>query len=81
MRTSITLDEDVYSFVSAYAHAKGMTLGAAIGELVRRAEQAPEPEPPSGRIKLNEHGYYVIAGTGDPLTTEMVKELSEDEVV
>ena len=80
MRTSVTLDEDVYCFVSAYAQAKGMTLGAAIGELVRRAEQAPEAEGLSGRIKLNEHGYYVIAG-GDPLTPEMVKELSEDEIV
>jgi len=79
MRTSVTLDEDVYSFVSAYAHAKGMTLGAAIGELVRRIEQASDPEPPSGRIKLNEHGYYVIAATGKALTPEMVKELSEDE--
>ena len=79
MRTSITLDEDIYTFVSAYADAKGITLGAAIGELVRRAEQAPEPELPSGRIKLNEHGYYVVVG-GDPLTPEMVKELSEDEL-
>ncbi len=78
MRTTVTLDPDVYSFTSAYAGAKGLTLSAAISELVRRAQQAPEPS--SGKLKLNEFGYYVITG-GDQLTPEMVKELSEDELV
>ncbi len=39
IRTTINLDADVYSFASAYARAKGITLGSAIGELIRRAEQ------------------------------------------
>jgi len=78
MRTTVTLDPDVYSFTSAYAGAKGLTLSAAISELLRRAQQVPEPS--SGKLKLNEFGYYVITG-GDKLTPEMVKELSEDELV
>lgn len=81
MRTSINLDADVYSFASAYADAKGITLSTAISELVRRAEQAPELGTESSRIKMNEYGYLVIAGTGDVITSEMVKELSEDELV
>lgn len=78
VRTTITLDQDLYIFASAYAGGKGITFSAAISELVRRAQQAPEPM--SGKLKMNEFGYYVITG-GDRLTPEMVKELSEDEIV
>lgn len=81
MRTSINLDADVYSFATAYADAKGISLSAAISELVRRAEQAPEPGRDSPRLKTSPHGYLVIAGTGDRLTPEMVKDASEDEPV
>jgi macrodomain Ter protein organizer (MatP/YcbG family) len=81
MRTSITLDGEVYSFVSAYAEAKGISLSAAISELVRRAEKDSEPASDSSRLKTSPHGYLVIAGTGDVLTSEMVKQASEDELV
>ena len=82
MRLTVNLDPDVYDFTSAYAGAKGITLSAAIGELIRRAEQAPpEPASDSPRLKRNEHGYLVIAATGHVLTPEMVKEFSEDELV
>lgn len=79
MRTSINLDADVYSFASAYAEAKGITLGSAISELVRRAEQVPEKATDSPRLQMNRHGYFEVIG-GDALTSEMVKELSEDEI-
>jgi macrodomain Ter protein organizer (MatP/YcbG family) len=81
MRTSINLDPEVHEFTSAYANAKGITLSAAINELIRRAEKAPEPQNAPGRLKRNEHGYLVIAGTGNVVTPEMVKELSEDKLV
>lgn len=79
MRLTLNLDSDVYNFTSAYAGAKGITLSAAISELVRRAEQAPESGSDSPRLKKSEHGYLVIARTGDVLTSDMVKEASEDE--
>jgi hypothetical protein len=78
---TVNLDPDVYSFTSAYAGAKGITLSAAISELIRRAEQAPAPGSDSPRLKTSRHGYLVIAGTGDALTPEMVKEASDDELV
>ncbi|WP_211256092.1 hypothetical protein [Edaphobacter aggregans] len=82
MRSNINLDRDAYDFASAYARAKGIPLGAAISELLRRAEQMPEPPASeSSRLKTNEHGYLVIAGTGKTITYEMVKAASEDEVV
>jgi hypothetical protein len=81
MRTTVNLDADVYSFTSAYAGAKGITLSAALGELFRLAEQAPEPGSESSRLMRNEHGYLEIAETGKALTPEMVKAASEDELV
>jgi hypothetical protein len=81
LRLTVNLDPDAYRFTSAYAGAKGITLSAAINELVRRAEQTPEPAGDSPRLKLGPHGYLVIAGTGDTLTPEMVKEASEDKLV
>lgn len=78
MRTSITLDEDIYQLASTYADAKGITLGAAIGELVRKSENVPEPGNNSPRLKMNEYGYLEIVGDG-VLTSEKVKELSEDK--
>ena len=77
---TVNLDPDVYSFTSAYAGAKGITLSAALSELVRLAEQVPEPGSESPRLKKSPHGYLVIGGTGDVLTPEMVKEVSEDEL-
>jgi hypothetical protein len=79
MRTSITLDEDIYQLASAYAAAKGITLGAAVGELVRKGENLPDPPKNSSRLKMNKYGYIEIVG-GDVLTPEKVKELSEDEI-
>lgn len=81
MRLTVNLDPDVYTFAQAYAGGRGISLSAAISELVRRAERAPETEAPSGRLKRSEHGYLVIAGNGDGITPEMVKEASEDELV
>jgi len=81
MRLTVNLDADVYSFTSAYAGAKGISLSAAISELVRRAEQVPGSGSDSPRLRRNEHGYLEIAATGDVLTPEMVKAASEDELI
>ena len=80
MRMTVNLDPDVYRFTSAYAGAKGITLSAALSELVRRAELAPDSAGDSLRLKRNEHGYLEIAETDDVLTPEMVRAASEDEL-
>ena len=81
VRLTVNLDADAYTFTSAYAGAKGITLSAALNELLHRAEQIPEPAYISPRLKINEHGYLVIAETGHTLTPEMVKEASEDDLI
>ena len=77
-RANIHLDQDAYDFASAYAHAKGIPLGAAVSELIRRAEHSPEPA--SSRLKRGAHGLLVKAKTGRVITPEMVKESSEDDI-
>ncbi|MFP5229736.1 MAG: hypothetical protein ACLGXA_19150 [Acidobacteriota bacterium] len=76
MRTNLNLDDDVHQVVSVYASARGISLGAAIGELVRKADAIP-PRPPD--IAHSPNGLPCFPPTGKVLTPEMVKE-AESEV-
>ncbi len=78
MRANINLDTDVYSFASSYASAKGIPLGAAISELLRRAEHAPER--PTATLTTTSRGLLVKAKAGRNVTPGMVNELSEDDL-
>lgn len=80
-RTNLHIENDALEFASSYASAKGITLGVAISELIRRAEQTPEPPiSTSAKLKTDEYGYLVVKAQGEPLTPEMVKEALEDEL-
>lgn len=82
-RTNLHIDNDALAFASAYASAKGISLGLAVSELIRQAEHAPQPEAKvrSPRLVKNRHGYWEIAATGDVVTPEMVREAAEDALV
>lgn len=80
MRTTINLDDDVYDLSSSYASARGITLGAAIGELVRRAESSSCKGAGSSRIRTAANGLRVVSPGGRPITPEMVKAAQEDEI-
>ena len=77
MRTSVTLDDDVHELASIYAEARGITLGAALGELIRRGQRAPEAV--SSEIEMGSHGLPVFRSRGHVITPEMVKRFQEDE--
>lgn len=80
-RANIHLDNDAYAFASAYAHAKGIPLGTAVSELIRRVEQSPQrPVSTSPRIKADEYGYLVVKADGPVITSDNVKEESEDDL-
>jgi hypothetical protein len=80
MRANVNLDNDAYDFASAYATAKGIPLGAAISELLLRAEQKTDAGSESRRLKRSSRGYLVRARTGKVVTSETVKRASEDDV-
>jgi hypothetical protein len=77
MRTSITLDDDVYEIASVYAAARAITLGGALGELVRKATG---PKASDDGFKIGKNGIPVFPRRGRVITSEMVKAAQEDEL-
>ncbi len=78
MRTTITLDDETHEFAAYYARVRGLTLSAAIDELIRKAQAPPAPKP---EILFGPNGLPLLPRTGRTITCEMVKELSEDNFV
>jgi hypothetical protein len=82
VRANIHLDADAYDFASAYAHGRGLPLGTAVSELLRRAEQQiGQPMGESSRMEMSPDGYLVLKANGQTITPEMVKLSSEDDPV
>lgn len=77
MRTTITLDDETHEFAAYYARARGLSLSAAINELIKKAETAPPP--PAPEIEYSEIGLPLLPRTGKVITCEMVKKLEEEE--
>jgi hypothetical protein len=78
MRTTVNLDDDVYELASVYASARGITLGSALGELVRTSNN-PLSRSTNSPIAVGANGLPVLPSRGRRLTPEMVKAASEDE--
>ncbi len=78
MRTTVTLDDETHQFAAYYARGRGITLGAAIDELIHKARAAPEPKPD---IRRSPNGFPMFPPTnnGEAITEEMVKRLEEEE--
>jgi hypothetical protein len=76
MRTNVTLDDDIHQFAQMYATAKGITLSAAISELVRRAQSAQPPTPETRRSALT--GLATFPRSGRMLTSKMVREAESE---
>ncbi len=76
MRTTITLNDETHTFASFYAHARGLTLSAAIEELLRKAQAPPKSIP---KIVFSPDGFPMFPPAGRTITSEMVKKLEEEE--
>ncbi len=79
MRTSITLDEDVYQLASLYAKGRGVTLSAAVSELARKGATTPPSGSLSPRLMRAPNGLLIARPTGRVITSEMVKEALEED--
>jgi len=77
MRTTITLAQETHEYVTYYANARGLTLSAAIDELIRKAQDpSPGTEP---IIVRGRNGFPMFPPSEGTLTSEMVKKLEEEE--
>ena len=77
MRTSVTLDADIYELASVYADAKGITLGTAIGELIRKGQAATPTKASS--VRTSSGGFPMFPRRNRTITSAMVKEAIEEE--
>jgi hypothetical protein len=84
LRTNVNLAEDVHQFASLYADARGLSLSAALTELVRKAREfeTAEPKPPvferssAGVPLFPQDGHKA----GHRITAEMVRKAEEDAI-
>jgi hypothetical protein len=80
-RANVNLDDDAYRAATAFAAARGIALGAAISELIRRAEETSQlPLSASPKLRRDQHGILVVKAAGPVITSEMVREESEDDL-
>jgi hypothetical protein len=73
MRTTLSLDDDVFNEVQAYAESRDVALGKAVSELVRRGLHAPLQT----RVV---NGFHVVdLPAGSPgVSKEDVKKLQDE---
>jgi hypothetical protein len=74
MRTTLSLDEDVFQMVKAYAENRSLAMGKAISELVRRGLSAPVKT----RV-VNGLVVFDVPEDGEAVTSERVKQLEAEE--
>lgn len=78
-RTTITLDADAYEVAAIYAEANDISLGQALGELVRKATAPAEKEPTPHVLKRDRNGLLLLPRRGKVVTPELVKQILEEE--
>jgi len=73
MRTTLSLDDDVFPLVRRYAEGRSLGLGKAVSELVRKGLKAPVQT----RVV---NGFHVVVLPPDSpvVTTEDVKRLQDE---
>lgn len=74
MRTTLSLDDDVFQLVRTYAENRSLAMGKAISELVRRGLSAPVKT----RV-VNGLVVFDVPQDSDPVTSELVKRLEAEE--
>ena len=74
MRTTLSLDDDVFQVVKNYAENRSLAIGKAVSELVRRGLSAPVKT----RV-VNGLVIFDVPEDSEAVTSKMVKQLEADE--
>ena len=77
MRTTLTLDEDVFAVVRQRAQREHIALGEAVSRYVRDALRA-NAHAPAVPVALRSK-YSVLPARGEIITTEHVRRLMDQE--
>ena len=73
MRTTVSLDDDVFDMVKRYAQARSMALGKALSELARRGAEAPVKTR-----RVNGLVVFDLPDDAEKVTSEHVKRLEAE---
>ena len=73
MRTTLTLDDDIVELAARQAKARGLSLGKAVSELVRRGLNAPTPSQERGGVIV-----FKLPAESPRVTTEHVRRLETE---
>ena len=74
MRTTLSLDDDVFKLVKTYAENRSLPMGKALSELVRRGLNAPVKT----RV-VNGLVVFDVPADSERVTSELVKRLEAEE--
>jgi hypothetical protein len=74
MRTTLSLDDDVFDLVKTYADNRSLAMGKAVSELVRRGLSAPvKTRAVNGLV------VFDVPADSDRVTSELVRRLGGEE--
>ena len=73
MRTTLTLDDDVFEQVKRYAQDRSVSLGMAVTELVRRGFTVQRPTRTINGIRV-----FDLPADSPPVTAKKVRQLEAD---
>jgi hypothetical protein len=74
MRTTVNLEPDVLRAVKSIANERGVSLGAAISDLVRKALRPPERSTYDSGFPV-----FEVREGAPPITPEMVRRALEED--
>ena len=78
MRTNLNLAEDAHQFANLYADARGISLSAAVTELVRKARAVETAEPKPPRFERSSAGVPLFPDDRHMITAAMIRKAEED---
>ena len=74
MRTTVNIPDDAYEIAKSVAQVKGMSLGDALGDLVRQAVH------PESRIDTSgDFPTFVVSSSAPPITLEQTLAAEDDD--
>ena len=73
VRTTITIDDDIFELAARQAKLRGVSLGRTISDLVRRGFETPTPTREKGGVVV-----FELPADSPKVTTEAVRRLETE---
>ena len=73
MRTTLTLDDEIFELAARQAKARGLSLGKTVSDLVRRGLNAPTPSQGKGGLVV-----FQLPADSPQVTTDDVRRIEAE---